>query len=211
MTDKTTQGFVAGISSTILTHPLDTLKTYQQVTSRSFNRGIFNSIKTISQQGIIKGFYRGGLINCLSTGTFYGSFFPMYDVLKKQVNPYIDQNSLHGRFWCGYLAGLWGSLVSNPLYVLKIRQQSSVSTAPLTTPLTVPPTVPNLVKRIYLERGMKGFWSGYNLTIFRNLELGLQLPLYETLKSHDISPVHAGFIAKLISSSITYPFDTCVH
>lgn len=203
MTDKTVKGFVAGVTSTVLTHPLDTLKVYQQVTSRSSNGGVLNSIKTISNQGLIKGFYRGGFINCASMGVFYSCFFPTYDLLKNQFN---SPDELPGRFWSGYLAGLWGSFVGNPFYVLKIRQQASIASIGQSQ---IQPSIPELTRKIYAERGIRGFWSGYNLTIIRNLELGLQLPLYETFKDHGISPIYAGFMAKLISSSATYPIDTC--
>lgn len=212
MTDKVTQGFVAGIASTILTHPLDTIKIYQQVTSRSLNGGMIKSIKTISDQGWLKGFYRGGLVNCMSMGVFYGCFFPTYDLLKRQIDPLVGQNTISGRFWCGYLSGLWGSFVGNPLYVLKIRQQSSLVKVNCNGQLianTSASSAPTLIQKIYGERGIRGFWSGYSLTIFRNLELGLQLPLYEMFKDYNIPPMYAGFMSKLISSSITYPFDTC--
>lgn len=175
------EGLVAGITSTFLTHPLDTLKSRQQV-------GLRGNIISLFRQPLTSGMWNGVGVSCMAMGTFYGVFFPCYERLKKENYP-VFVNS--------YLAGAAGTWFGTPLYTLKVRQQVT-SNLPLV----------ECVKIIFREKGLRGFWRGYFTSLGRNVELCIQFPLFEHLKKSGLDNFTAGFIAKLISSCITFPFDT---
>ena len=176
------EGFVAGITSTFLTHPLDTLKSVGQVSSLKRN-----VLREMIQQG---GFFKGVGLHCMAMGTFYGFFFPVYEHLKKENYP---------KFASSYLAGAVGTWFGTPLYTMKVRRQTESRSL----------STPELVRLIYSERGIQGFWRGYASSLGRNLELGIQFPLFEYLRSeYQLPDFQAAFAAKLFSSSLTFPFDT---
>lgn len=204
MPNKFAQGFTAGVVSTGLTHPLDTLRTFQQVSGSS----IGNSLKTIAENGMLKGFYRGGLINCMSMGTFYSVFFPVNQYLQRVCH---IESEFQRNFLCGYAAGMVGSFVGNPLYVFKIRQQGSLVKTGVHGHLMINdrlPSLTNIASDIYRSRGIKGFFSGYNMTFIRNLDLGVLMVINEYLRKNDTNLFLAGFVAKSFSSFTTYPSDT---
>lgn len=175
------EGFTSGLISTFLTHPLDTLKSHRQVGTRGSVIDFFRHPRT-------SGMWNGVGVSCLAMGTFYGFFFPCYERLKKENTP---------TFVNSYLAGAVGTWFGTPLYTLKVRQQ-----------VTRNLSLPECVKLVYQEKGLRGFWRGYYASLGRNMELCIQFPLFEKLKMSGLDNFTAAFIAKFVSSCITFPFDT---
>lgn len=193
-----TNGVVAGCVSTILTHPLDTLKIYLQCGGK--NNSSARSLCSFHSFRPLRLLYRGLPVTMLSYGTFYGVYFPLYYQLKSQIGTTDDHLKLRIGV-ASYLAGLAGSLAANPFYVIKTRQQARFN-------LNANHSMGNIFSEILRQDTFLGLYRGYFATFFRNLDLAIQLPIYESMLEHNVHPLVAGTIAKLVASGCTYPIDT---
>lgn len=131
---------------------------------------------------IIKNLYNGIVPGVLSKGIFYGTFFPMYNYFKDQQ---------FGIF-SSYMACNIASTIANPLFVLKTRYQINQYESILS---------------IYRTESFRGLYKGLFMTYLKNIEIGIQMPIYEYLKK-DYNIIVSSFFSKLIATSITYPLDT---
>ena len=174
MYDKIIFGSIAGIISSTICYPLDTIKVISQ------SRIKHSSIITFYKKNGISGFYRGLMLNNIAMGAFYGIFFPLYEY-NKRILPIKNEIILHAT--SSYLSSIAASTIINPIYVMKTVKQVNTS------------------KNV-------GLCKGLTLTYIKNLEVGLQLSLFEYLKKKEYSTLTSSLIAKGISTTITYPIDT---
>lgn len=79
--------------------------------------GSFSAIA--SRQGIA-GFYQGITPLVIGNGLAYGIYFVVYEKLKSILHT--DPNSMLSIIKCSGLAGIIGSIATNPFYVLQTRQ-----------------------------------------------------------------------------------------
>ena len=201
---KIVRGITAGVIATTICWPLDTIKIQNQV--RIHSKGVIPAFRHAINQNGIRGLYRGLSSGNLAVGFFYGLFFPTYDYNKVLFAKYIgNEHIVH--CLSSYSAGIIASTIVNPFFVTKIRHQSN---------LTKNYTIYQTMKTIYCNEGLSAFYKGLNITYIKNIELGLQLTIFEFLRkkfdqydiSIGLSCFIASFIGKSISTSITYPLDT---
>lgn len=200
------KGIISGSSAASICMPLDTIKIQNQVRVKS--KSLLTAAKLIIKMDGIKGLWRGLLPCNIGAGIFYGVFFPTYKLCKSHMeNMEINMHIKHGI--SSYIAGIIGSAWCNPMYVLQNRYQ-----AQLIKKGGNAPKLCEMISGIYKTEGLLAFTYGLGMTLIKNVELAIQLPLYEKFKkyeytnAHNINVLIAGFLAKSIASSIAFPLDT---
>ena len=113
-------GCFGGVLGTVLSHPIDTIKTKTQIN----NMSIFKNIKDIYNFNGIRGFYKGFIPPLLSISLEKGAVFGVYNNIynKKLVNGIYTNH-----FFSGYIAGITASFFVAPLEAIKIHQQNKVN------------------------------------------------------------------------------------
>lgn len=177
--------FSASAISIFICQPVDVLKTNYQVNKFT----IKNNVMNIYDKYGIRGFYRGLNANISSIPIFWSIFFQV----RKHMNNYGFKNDA---FLTSYLSGNISSLITNPLFVIKTRLQTSGEKS-----------IFKVSKNIYKLNGKEVFLKGAPASMFNNLKLGVQFPLYQLFKDNNYSIFLSSLLAKGISSSLLYPLD----
>lgn len=188
-------GLVANFSSTILSYPIDVIKTkYQVNTLKNNNQNVPSIIKDIYKNTGFKGFFRG-IVPQLTT---YPIFWSIYFQTKGMNNYKLTDNHFINKVAISYMSASIASAATNPLFVMKIRMQT----------YEIKPTIPTVVNTIYKENGIRGLFKGLPATMINNLKLGIQFPMYDIMKSdYGYNSFTASIISKLTTTSIFYPLD----
>lgn len=187
-------GLTGSIVAVSLTHPIDVLKTnYQVLGNSSTPMSSFGTIKYIySKRGFI-GFFKGLPVTLTSQPVFWGVFYQT-----KSFNLQFSTNKISNDVINNVVCGLTGSLVANPLYVLKTRFQARTNTQ----------TYIKMACDMYKTEKITQFLAGYPSTALNNLKLGIQLPLYSYLKDNQqLNTFNSAGISKCISTTVFYPLD----
>jgi solute carrier family 25 (mitochondrial folate transporter), member 32 len=230
---KIFSGIFSGSISSIICAPLDIIRTQYQVDVKK-NKSFKSSFKNIIYYNGISGLYKGCLSNIIAMSVFYGIFFPIYYNSNNFISQYKINYTLQ-HFLSSLFSASISSIISNPFHVLKTRyhiininkisQKNKVlkgrnkvsfsQSKNIQLRYSKTPNIFNLVKNIYNNEGLFSFYRGVGITLFKNIELGIQLPIYEYSKSSihftpflSVNYAISGFISKIISTSITYPIDT---
>ncbi|KAA8498969.1 putative S-adenosylmethionine carrier 2, chloroplastic [Porphyridium purpureum] len=213
-------GALAGMNTSILLHPLDTIKTMRQTDPRA-NRGIFLTGKRIVESRGWRALYAGMWPSMLGSAPSSAVYFGTYEYVRNRLaaSGSVDLHISTLRLPINLVAAASGNIASSfifvPKEVIKQRLQSNYA-----------PNVFAVVRKLYAELGFVGFYAGYLATLFRNVPSNaLKFVLYEEAKrllfirhgkrqdaTTQLSPVEhvvAGAFAGMISSSITTPMDVC--
>lgn len=108
--NKVLNGLFAGLTSTIITHPLDSIKIHLQM-----NTPFISELKTHG----FKLFYRG---YSKTLGKIFVSsclFFPLYDMYN---NYFKNKQISNTSFWSSFASGFTSTLVMHPIDYMKTRQ-----------------------------------------------------------------------------------------
>lgn len=162
-------GILAGFNGTIVGHPFDTLKTRYQVGKTIDLKLNFNLIKQL---------YRGVLPPLLTSGGIQSINFLIYENFRirlksigMQYNVSLLKNDISTIFIAGSCSGSLVSIISNPISIIKIRQQvDSLG------------NVKECIKDVYSHTGMKGFYRGYGPMLVLDASRGLYFAIYEVMK-----------------------------
>eukprot|EP00475_Leptophrys_vorax_P033549 TRINITY_DN5292_c0_g1_i4.p1 TRINITY_DN5292_c0_g1~~TRINITY_DN5292_c0_g1_i4.p1 ORF type:complete len:393 (-),score=73.65 TRINITY_DN5292_c0_g1_i4:7-1185(-) len=109
-------------------------------------------------------------------------------------------------------AGMINATLTNPLWVVKVRMQTTSSLDSKTKYSTIPGTFRTIIK----EEGVSGLFKGLPVSLFGTIHVVIQFPLYEYLKERrkpNQSDLNLGDIliasiaSKLVATSITYPHE----
>jgi solute carrier family 25 carnitine/acylcarnitine transporter 20/29 len=163
-------GVLAGANGTMVGHPFDTLKTRFQV-----GRVLKQNVDVL----FIRQLYRGILPPLLTSGAIQSVNFFLFENfrtrLRRQESSLVS-GDLTSIFVAGSMSGSAVSLVSNPISIVKIRQQVESSSG-----------VRQCVRDIYASSGMKGFYRGYSTMLALDASRGLYLTIYEVMKRAIVS------------------------
>lgn len=159
-------GVTAGMTSTLVLHPLDLIKTRFAVhDGRSVALpkygGIWHALTTIGKQEGLRGLYRGVTPNLWGSGTAWGLYFFFYNSIKcslqnGDVNKALSPN-LH--LMSAAQAGAITLLITNPIWVVKTRMCLQYNESTVVTKQQYTGMVDALVK-IFKMEGVRGYYKG---------------------------------------------------
>lgn len=160
-------GIVAGANGTFVGHPFDTLKTRFQV-GRVSNQKV--------DLAFIRQLYRGILPPLVTSGAIQSTSFFLFENIRSRLRDSskggaLVPGDLSSIFVSGCVAGSVVSLMSNPISIIKIRQQIESSA-----------TVRQCVRDVYAVSGWKGFYRGMAPMVVLDASRGMYFMNYEILK-----------------------------
>ena len=88
------------------------------------------------------------------------------------------------------IASAVGSFITNPLFVLKVRKQTSSLSYSC------------LISSINKNEGIRAFYKGYGTTVLNNTKLGIQFPLYDYCRECEIPVLESSLISKMVSTCL---------
>lgn len=160
-------GVLAGANGTLVGHLFDTLKTRFQV-----GRALNNKVDFF----FIRQLYRGILPPLLTSGAIQSTSFFLFENFRSRLQQIGNHSDLGAIFIAGSLSGSLVSLVSNPISIVKIRQQVESSG-----------TVVQCVNEIYAASGLRAFYRGFGAMLALDASRGLYLTIYEIMKRSIVS------------------------
>ncbi|THZ27077.1 hypothetical protein D6C91_02381 [Aureobasidium pullulans] len=231
-------GAAAGVASGIVTCPLDVIKTKLQAqgsfrhqqhlqgspSTTQVYRGLVGTARTIVRQDGLKGMYRGlgpMILGYLPTWAVYMS---IYDIAKSSYLERIEPQ------WFAHVcssvtAGACSTLATNPIWVIKTRLMSQISTKAVEghrTPWHYNNTW-DAARQMYKGEGIKAFYSGLAPALLGLTHVAIQFPLYEFLKlkftgvemgaapssqgTNSVGVLAATCISKICATTATYPHE----
>ncbi|CAF0854958.1 unnamed protein product [Adineta steineri] len=203
-------GLFAGVVSTFVSHPLDTLKVTMQYHS---THSISGAIRSIVKLNSIGGFYRGVSPNlitqCASQTSFYGTYAGCLRLLGANRDDH-ESITLLQNFIAGSFGGLIQAFPSSVFELLKIRLQ--------TTSHQQEANVYQVFRHLIKTEGFRGLTCGLHATIWRDTPTyGLYMMIYDPLKrfihtstsSELIGGLISGGTVGVISWTLACPVDIC--
>jgi hypothetical protein len=187
-------GLTSSIIAVSLTHPIEVIKTnYQVLGNSSTPLSSFKTIQYIYNNRGFNGFFKGLPVSLTSQPIFWGTFYQT-----KALNLNFTSNKINNSIINNVVCGLVGSLIANPLYVLKTRFQARTNTQ----------TYFKMAFDMYKNERFTQFFAGYPSTALNNLKLGIQIPLYDYLKDNkQLNTFYSAGISKFASTTLFYPLD----
>ncbi|KAJ8903875.1 hypothetical protein NDN08_000408 [Rhodosorus marinus] len=205
-------GALAGATTSLILHPLDTAKTFRQTDPKRYT-GVLKTLRLIAAERGFTSLYCGLLPAMLGTAPSSAVYFSTYELSKRTLGRLNDElDAGIARVSVNMLAAAFGNVTSSALFVPKevMKQRLQVGLGG---------SVPEAATILYREAGVRGFYSGYFSTLMRNIPSNaLKFMLYEEIKhfilfhsdSADLSTKQhllAGGLAGLLSSFVTTPMD----
>jgi len=230
-------GVGSGTLSSIACAPLDLVRTRMQVLGE-MNRGkvinngqlsIVKSLQDIIQKDGVRGCFRGLGPTLLTVPSFWGIYFPLYEISKRDLHAYYEMRNGHGgsnapsgpfvHMSSAILAGAIADFFCNPMFVVRTRMQTEA--LHYTNALAEerqPQGITNTIKGLYKEGGLPAFWRGFTASLLGLSHVGIQFPVYEYLKAEARSRstnneesaldlLMASGMSKMIATSLTYPHE----
>ncbi|XP_022338343.2 kidney mitochondrial carrier protein 1 [Crassostrea virginica] len=212
-------GGIASVAAESGTFPIDTTKTRLQVQGQTIDvrlkeikyRGMVHALKRIYAEEGVRALY-SGLVPALLRQSAYGTIkIGVYYSLKGFYVRNPEDETLPINVFCGVVAGVVGSVVSNPTDVLKVRMQAQRENGGRET-------FSQAFIKIYKQEGVSGLWRGVSPTAQRAATVaGVILPAYDickfqlrhNLQLEDSMSTHfmASFMAGLVGAVFSTPID----
>lgn len=237
-------GAVAGTASGIATCPLDVIKTKLQAQGafrnealqegqkgRTLYRGLIGTARTVVQQDGLKGLYRGLGTIVMGYIPTWAVYMTIYEGSKDWIRTHgydgSERDRAIGRMYAALLAGSCSTLTTNPIWVIKTRLMSQVSSkasAGSRTPWHYNNTM-DAFRKMYRAEGIGAFYSGLRPALLGLTHVGIQFPLYEYFKqkftgvemgatpddnkaaANTVGVLAATFFSKICATTATYPHE----
>ncbi|KAI4215057.1 MAG: hypothetical protein LQ351_002371 [Letrouitia transgressa] len=226
-------GLLAGLASSLVSHPLDLIKTRLQIdqsSSSQFGSSFRIAREAINHDGVTRGLYRGLSPNLIGNSVSWALYFLCYGGIKDRLGA--DQRGL--TYYEYFIAsGTAGSrptttksaklislgtltvICTNPIWVVKTRMLSTAASHPQAYQ-----SITHGVRHILRSEGFRGFYRGLTPSLFGVTHGAFQFMAYEQLKEvvHSSKPderkmltafdyVWTSSAAKIFASTTTYPYQ----
>lgn len=224
-------GLTAGSITSIVAHPLDLIKLRLQLLStdktnlssihnnnlQKYKHVIRNIVTPIKNDLMINNLYRGLTINVLGNSIAWALYFASYRSFKTIIG--ISKN---GNDWdnsmtyliSGGLAGIFTSIITNPIWVLKTRIMSTNKHSFNKSYDSISSTYKSLITK----EGYKSLLKGLTPSILGVSQGAIYFMIYDTLKQKKIQNnknsrlstkeiIIITSISKMISTSSVYPLQ----
>ncbi|KAI9828981.1 MAG: hypothetical protein M1832_000004 [Thelocarpon impressellum] len=239
-------GAVGGLASGVVTCPLDVIKTKLQAQggfrstkpehaarNSAVYQGLVGTAESIWREEGIRGMYRGLFPIILGYFPTWAVYFTVYDSSKDYFYRKLGEdestkrrNKMMAQFLASLTAGGCSTLMTNPIWVIKTRLMSQVSSRSqrgVRPPWQYKSTL-DAARKMYHNEGVLSFYSGLSPALLGLTHVAVQFPLYEYLKFRftglemgekagpDDGPGWLGMcaatvISKVCASSATYPHE----
>ncbi|KAF9454417.1 carnitine/acyl carnitine carrier [Macrolepiota fuliginosa MF-IS2] len=167
-------GTIAGMTSLVVGFPFDTVKVrFQNPEVSGRYSSTFNTITTIIREERFIGLFKGITSPLVSVALMNGLVFASYRFfMKLQLDnpgsiPTLTQITLAGAG-----SGIVSSIITTPIELIKIRQQSSLT----------PTTANSVAWEIYRHYGIRGLYRGVTATALRDCGYGAYFFAYEATR-----------------------------
>ncbi|KAL1928865.1 hypothetical protein VTP01DRAFT_2651 [Rhizomucor pusillus] len=211
-------GAGAGIVSSVVTCPLDVVKTRLQNQGKlepgvKLYKGTVGTITRIWKEEGIRGLYRGLGPTILGYIPTWAIYFTVYDHCKGRYSEKLGLD----KEWLVHIssamsAGAASTTMTNPLWVIKTRLMTQNERTAYRYRNTL-----DAIITIGKQEGVRGYYKGLGSSLLGISHVAVQFPLYEKLKIwlHADTPESKGTTAILMASSLskmaasmaTYPHE----
>ncbi|KAF9381604.1 hypothetical protein CPB97_007649 [Podila verticillata] len=215
----TIAGAGAGLVTSVVTCPLDVVKTRLQnqgvvsAKSKSY-KGTAGTLTRIWSEEGIRGLYRGlgpTIFGYLPTWAIYFTAYDYFkDLVARQTGHH--ESNLFVYIVAAMSAGATSTTMTNPLWVIKTRFMTQNEHTPYRYKNTL-----DAFTTIYRVEGLRGFYKGLGSSLMGISHVALQFPLYEKLRiwlkpadSDQVSSTNiliASSTSKMAASIATYPHE----
>ncbi|KAA1098416.1 hypothetical protein PGT21_034960 [Puccinia graminis f. sp. tritici] len=224
-TESIISGAGAGLVSSVVTCPLDVVKTKLQAQGGLFTahqavdyyEGLLGSMRIIWREEGFRGLYRGlgpTIIGYLPTWAIY---FTVYDAAKAKLadSRPNHQEDVVAHVLAAMTAGATSTIATNPLWLIKTRFMTQrVIRDPQSERYR---HTFDAFRRIHAKEGLRGFYRGLVPSLFGVTHVAIQFPLYEQIKLYyhkesaaDLPSSRiliASATSKMLASLLTYPHE----
>lgn len=166
-------GCIAGGVLSVFVCPIEMVKCTMQV-SKEFKSSYECMRELYSRQGL-KYLFRGLAATFARDILGIGVFFGVYEFIKGTIHEYSLKFTWWGWIACGSFSGAFSWIAVLPIDCVKTRYQLSQKKI----------LYNEVIKDIYYNHGIKGFWVGALSTIIRTfIANGVGFSIYELIKHH---------------------------
>lgn len=192
----------AAVVSTTLTHPLDLIKARLQTQhvmqsvarevgdSKSTRiappryRSTIQAARLIVREESWRGLYRGLGPNVLGNGLAWGAYMFLYPTFKTWLAGRDGAVNSVESFVLAGLAGAGTQVVTNPIWLVKLRLQSQPHDSDRRYRGMI-----DAVRTIVREEGILGFWRGLTPALVGTIHGAVQMVIYEAMRAATIRRV----------------------
>lgn len=174
-------GGVAGTVASVITNPLEVIKTQLQSSNLEISKKSPLSVgKAIFKQDSFPGFFRGLPPTLIGIIPSRSAYFYCYQRTKKFLSPKLPEGSPGNALISGFLAGIMGNTITNPIWMVRTRMQLINDNAAGQRDYA---GYADAITTIYKEEGVGGFYKGITASYWGCAEGAMQFILYEQIKS----------------------------
>ncbi|KAJ1979052.1 hypothetical protein H4R35_001667 [Dimargaris xerosporica] len=181
---NTFAGAAAGCVSSIVTCPLDVVKTRLQNQAKGHMRiplyqGTFGTLRRIAIEEGVRGLYRGLGPTVMGYLPTWAIYFATYDSLKNSLALHTGRSVNHPlvHILSAMGAGATSSISTNPLWVIKTRLMTQNQTTAYRYTSTL-----HAFQSILQQEGWRGLYKGLGTSMIGLTHVVIHFPLYEKLK-----------------------------
>ncbi|CAF1125861.1 unnamed protein product [Adineta steineri] len=222
--DDIIAGCVCGITSVLVSHPIETLLVQRKINSPDVYQNVLKSFTLIyKRQGLINGFYRGNLNLPMTSPAFTTSVqFFLYGQLRRHIVK--DENDIKQFMLCGALTGFGLSFIESPIGLILGQIHGNLNRRHTHA---FDFNIKGCCKYIYENnRGLIGFYKGFGATLISSMTtLMFYFGGYEYIKKHlyqthyrifpsqnkkkhlRLNTLFSGALGGMCAWSICYPLD----
>lgn len=222
---QTVSGMAGAITIQLL-HPFDLIKTRFQSHDSGPNKqnvvpkysSLYDCIKKIVKEEGPTAFFRGAGISLVGNQVSYALFFAFYEINRQQIRATFNlENEFLLSFCASTLSAGCSSVLVQPIWVTKTRRLLDSQKGNDFKRLN------SILKSIYKDHGVLGFYRGFSLSLALSLYGTVQLTSYSTVSENiknsrkrsggkpELTNTEAAIIgmgSRLIASLFLYPLTT---
>ncbi|CAG9335521.1 unnamed protein product [Blepharisma stoltei] len=203
-------GVCAGVANVIVCAPLDTARTRlqtQNIYEKKYN-GIISALsKTYREEGL-KSLYQGLNASIIAYPSSWSIYFMLYNRIRSYFGDLFHNDTL-GNVAGASIAGLTGSIITNPLWLIRARMQVQSGHSKYTS-------VADSLRLIIKEEGFFALFNGCKASMLGTIHVVVQFPLYELTKKlikreyeppHILEMILCTIFPKFVASLCSYPHE----
>lgn len=203
--------FGCSAAAIVATYPADTLARQFHVTN-SANTSAMSLIRSMATRSPLL-FYKGVFAASVTQPTYWAIYFPLYGLFGRACG---ENPSFKHKMAMGWTAGAIGTIVTNPLWVIRTRMQTEILRRGREFHRIGYAAV---VRGLWQENGIRTFFRGTNITLVKNVQMAFLMPLFDrwTMQSRSSRVAEligigatvaiSAALAKIVSSTLVYPLD----